>query len=85
MIFTDRGITVVQFGHCLIKVDGYKSIGGTAYLGLACNEGDMSTPLDPAVVLSFSTRKSIEIVMAQLEGIKDFLYEDPNEIELEYC
>ena len=83
MIHKSHGKTAVMFGHGLIQIRRFKS-QGTVCLGLAYNGGDMSIPVEPEIVLSFATRKSIEILRTQLEFLKDFLYKDPNEIELEY-
>ena len=83
MIHKSHGKTVVMFGHGLIQIR-CQIIKGTACLGLAYTEGDMSIPVEPEIVLSFATKKSIRIMRAQLDYIEDFLYEDPSEIELEY-
>jgi len=84
MIHAAYGKTVVMFGHDLVQIRGLK-INGTACIGLAYNEGDNSQLREPEIVLSFGTRKSIETMIAALEVMKACLYDDPNEIELEYC
>jgi len=83
MIHKSHGKTAVMFGHDLIQIRCFKN-QGTACLGLAYNGGEKSQLVEPEIVLSFATKKSIRIMRAQLDYIEDFLYEDPSEIELEY-
>lgn len=84
MINIAHGKTTVIFGHKRIQISR-KKILGHACMRFADNKGDTSKiELEPSVALVFKTRDSLDCVARLLEEIKEWLWDDPNEIELEY-
>ena len=72
--------TVVTFGHKTVQIHR-KKIQGLACIGFA--EGGVVEPVEPTVILSFCDHKTIDVVAELLRSLKDFIWVDPNEMELE--
>jgi len=81
MIYHTQGKTLIMLGHELVQIRVMKT-ASTMCIGLAY--GDNSRNYDPEVILSFSTGHSIDMMIEALESARDRLFDDPNEIELEY-